>query len=362
MLSQFISSTSEFDVNLVIDLVFIITGIVICFLDIMHINFGNNENLRSGRGIYNAAVYTQMLSCILYLIYFTNGIVLLTYISVALKVFSFFALWYYLYSGRSYYQFKLAKKDRWIFRFFVFLGLCLSTVCAFTERYHLAFDFIFSFFLAYVDIIDRILQMRTTAENEKLLRENQLSKFNLQMHSHFIYNVLMAIIDLCYTDVDKAVEMIRNFADYLRGTVKGITTDELKPFEDELYDIETYIKLVNVLHEDNIDFTKQIEEKDFLIPALSVLSLIENSVKHAAYDTGNRKVEIRLITRSVGDKIQIVVENSSDKKGKDDKNTGLGVALKIIDENIRILCNGTFEMEYLDDMTRAVIEIPKEKV
>ena len=208
---------------------------------------------------------------------------------------------------------------------------------------------------------------RSRLEAEKNIVEAQLKESRVaimlsQIQPHFIYNTLGTIERMCLKDPEKAFDLVRNFSLYLRGNFSEL--DSITPirFSEELKHIEHYVNIEKVRFPD-MSIEYQVETTDFVLPALSVQPLVENSIKHGLMrlETGGT-----VLIRSYETHTHFCVEVKDDGVGfdtsrpiEDKKHVGL----RNIRGRLKAMVNGELIMEsQIGVGTKAVIMIPKEVI
>lgn len=135
--------------------------------------------------------------------------------------------------------------------------------------------------ILFVNFANDMLEERKRAARLDLeLEESRVKMMLSQIQPHFLYNTLLAIQELCYTDPIMAADTIVTFADYLRGNMDFLEDVPLVPFRDELSHVENYMEIQKVRFGDELRFELRLTELDFLIPPLSLQPLVENAVQH----------------------------------------------------------------------------------
>ena len=187
---------------------------------------------------------------------------------------------------------------------------------------------------------------RASKETDRLKKELKNSRVVLamsQIRTHFIFNVLNAISGMCLYDPAEANRTVVHFAKYLRGNINILQDDELIPFGKELEHLEDYIVLEKVRFEDRIQFIKDLEVEEFLIPPLILQPIVENAIKHGLLRT-KKGGTIKLKTRR--EENQIVIEIIDNGAGFD--------VLAPVREGAIGISNIKFRLEY---MIKGKIEI-----
>ena len=193
---------------------------------------------------------------------------------------------------------------------------------------------------------------RASKETERLKRELKNSRVVLamsQIRTHFIFNVLNAISGMCLYDPAEANQTVVHFAKYLRGNINILQDDELIPFRRELEHLEDYIVLEKVRFEDRIQFIKELEVDEFMIPPLVLQPIVENAIKHGLLRSKNGGT-IHLKTRREAG--QIVIEIIDNGAGFDTK-------LPLRDGAVGVN-NVKFRLEYMIKGKMEMISAPGE--
>ena len=109
----------------------------------------------------------------------------------------------------------------------------------------------------------------------------QLQNLKNQINPHFLFNNLSVLSSLVYKDQDKAVDFINQLSKVYRYLLDN-RNSELVTLENELTFIKSYIYLLLIRFDTNIEFKIDVESEfmNKLIPPLSLQILIENAIKH----------------------------------------------------------------------------------
>lgn len=118
------------------------------------------------------------------------------------------------------------------------------------------------------------------AEQNEKLTEQQMQIMISQIQPHFLYNTLTSVYHLCDINTELAQKTIQDFSAYLRGNMDGIKSVAPIPFEKELSHTKTYLDIELLRFSDILRIEYDIQETDFLIPALTLQPLVENAVKY----------------------------------------------------------------------------------
>lgn len=177
--------------------------------------------------------------------------------------------------------------------------------------------------------LDKILYRLHQAEVQGLtvnnaLKESQLQQLRNQINPHFLFNSLNSIRALTFSDPHRAGEAVGQLADLLRAALS--TPDSgLHTLRAELTFVEDYLQLEKMRFDERLHWRTDVEE-DLLtqqVPALLLLTLVENAVKHGigALPEGGR-IEIQAKRTTAG--WRLTVFNSGTLQ-QSPTSTGLGL-------------------------------------
>jgi len=182
-----------------------------------------------------------------------------------------------------------------------------------------------------------------------------------QIKPHFIYNTLGTIEQFCYEEPEKAANLVHEFALYLRGNFTELDNSVPIRVAQELEHVKHYAGIEQVRFPD-ITISYDIQEEDFLVPALSVQPLVENAIKHGlmGLESGGT---VKISTYETKEAYCVAV--TDDGVGFEESVFSDGqphVGIRNIRARIEAMCGGTLEiMSESGKGTTAVITIPKEE-
>jgi LytS/YehU family sensor histidine kinase len=228
-----------------------------------------------------------------------------------------------------------------------------------TETVTAAEMIIYYFFLTAINYSEA----QESAYKSRIELEQQRNKLLVaQIQPHFIFNSLVTIQSLCYTDGEAAAEYIDVFGDYLRANIDSLSSDELISFESELDHINHYVTLEKA--STDVDFTiiYELHIRKFNIPPLTIQPIVENAIKHGALTRRDGSGIVKIKTEEQDGSIIITVtDNGAGKnaalteKQKQHRSVGIENAR----QRLELQCGGTLEVEISDSGARSVIIIPK---
>lgn len=131
------------------------------------------------------------------------------------------------------------------------------------------------------------LELRTKqVEHErayKLLAEARLSSLQSSIHPHFLFNTLNSIAALIPRDPARAEDTVSKLASLLRFSLNAQHSG-LVPLAQELKVVRDYLEIETTRFGERLRYEVLVPESlgTVKVPALSLQTLVENSVKHVA--------------------------------------------------------------------------------
>lgn len=125
-----------------------------------------------------------------------------------------------------------------------------------------------------------IEQNENLARKEKEAADLRISIMISQIAPHFIYNTLTSIKEMCTSEPEMAEELTGQFAEYLRGNLESLNMDKPVLFERELSHVKCYASIEEKRFAGRVRVEYDIQDDEFLIPALTLQPIVENAIKH----------------------------------------------------------------------------------
>lgn len=224
--------------------------------------------------------------------------------------------------------------------------------------------------------VELMEEMKVRSELEKALKDSEIKALQSQINPHFLFNVLNNIGSLAYIEnAQRTQELIYLLSEMLRYMVKNI--NGTVTVEEEIEQIERYLKLQKVRYGDKIEYIVNIDDsiKNISIPSMIIQPFIENAIVHGIEPKEDRGI-IKLKGYNLEDDIVFEIEDDgvgiSKKRLQDifseasssymeSKSTGIGIA------NVNKRITYTYGSEYKIDIkskpnagTRVTIKLPKD--
>ena len=201
-------------------------------------------------------------------------------------------------------------------------------------------------------------QERRAAELRTLAREAELQALRERLNPHFLFNSLNSIAALVAERPEEARSMCALLSDFLRTTL-GMSERSAIPLGEELALAHRYLAIERVRFGDRLTVAEDFDPAaaHALVPPLLIQPLVENAVKHgiAGRIAGGT---LTLVTKRVGDRVTIVVENPADADAPHAEGTGLGLANVARRVAASWGDSGRFVARRVDARFRAEIELP----
>ena len=211
-----------------------------------------------------------------------------------------------------------------------------------------------------------ILDHQASIKNKKLKEELEQSRIAVmlsQIQPHFLYNSLTSVMDLCDRNPKQAKAAIADFADYLRGNLSSLKTENPISFRTELEHIKKYLRLEKLRFQDELEVVYDIQSQDFVLPALSVQPLVENAVKHGL----GQKIGAGIVTiHTYETEDEYIIRISDDGvgfvEGEYANDDGTHIGIENIKKRLEMMMNARLEIESKKgEGTTACILIPKRR-
>lgn len=193
--------------------------------------------------------------------------------------------------------------------------------------------------------------MRMTAR-ERELGNMKTQLFISQIEPHFLYNCLTTIKYLCRTSPDQAADAVDEFSLFLRGNLDGISAAKCIPFSAEVEQVRNYLSLEQRRFGDRLKVHWNIEDEDFLIPALTLQPIVENAVRHGIM----KKPEggtISIRSSFLPEGFVVVIQDDGvgfdmeqvERQQKEAESTGQHLGLRNVKSRLELMRGGTMRVE-----------------
>lgn len=192
------------------------------------------------------------------------------------------------------------------------------------------------------------------------LTESQAKALSSQITSHFVFNALQSVRELCVVDPQCACKAIDDFSDYLRGNLQVVNAGGTVTLAEEVKHVKAYLAVEQIDPSSEFSVKWDLLAKDFDLPPLCVQPLVENAVRHGI--SGIEGGVIKVSSWEDSSAYYICVADNGRGFG-DSPTTGkhVGIALQNVRSRLALLCEGTLSVVSSPEGTKATITIPKRR-
>ena len=227
-----------------------------------------------------------------------------------------------------------------IFTYLIFVNFSLLNLNLLIKPilFNIIIDTVFISFLELKRTNNRIKRVLTENNKNKVNEiEFKLQLLKEQLNPHFLFNALNVLKSLINIDQEKAIKYTIDLADLLRITIDSDKKDAT--IKEELELCQLYLSIQNIRFNNNIYFNVALnpEDKNYYIPFLTLIILIENAIKHNVI-SNQEKLFINLTLEND----YLVLKNKLNKKHQNTFRKGTG--LESINYRCKIMTNKQLEI------------------
>jgi two-component system LytT family sensor kinase len=171
---------------------------------------------------------------------------------------------------------------------------------------------------------------KLAAQLENQLAQARLSALKMQLHPHFLFNTLNAIVVLVRQHrAEEADEMLTNLSELLRETLEGWETQEV-PLRREVELINLYLDIQRVRFQDRLTVEMSLSPATLnaLVPSLLLQPLVENAIRHGVSKTSAPvRIELKSNLRNSFLELQVCDDGPGVSREVSGESSGNGVGL-----------------------------------
>ncbi|MBQ9584276.1 MAG: histidine kinase [Bacteroidales bacterium] len=196
-----------------------------------------------------------------------------------------------------------------------------------------------------------IKAMVLSAENERKVQElravslaQQMEFLRYQINPHFFMNTLNNIQALVLTEPEKATECISEFSKLMRMVLsEGHTA--LIPLERELQFISHFVSLMRLQWPETVEISFESPERggDAMVPALSMMSFVENAFKHGSKSKPGSF--IRISVREEDGRVVFRCSNTLEAQNIREETVDGGVGISNVQSRLALIYNKDFTLK-----------------
>lgn len=177
------------------------------------------------------------------------------------------------------------------------------------DQFHIAY-IIFILTIAYVVLSFLFSRWKQYKQLKNAHLKAQLDLLKSKIDPHFFFNTLNNLYGLVIEKSDEAGPVILKLSEIMRYTIYNGEKD-LVSLKDEILYLQQYIDIHKIRYKKRvtIEFTDDIEDRDFMIAPLLYINLLENAFKHGIENLAdNAFLDINLI--AAGNHISFIIKNN----------------------------------------------------
>lgn len=179
-----------------------------------------------------------------------------------------------------------------------------------------------------------IMTNNIVMRSQKSQTENELANLKIkhleaehqqliqQLQPHFLFNSFSTLKSIIGTDTELAQDYLVKLSDFLRFTATA-HENAIVPLYEELKFTKNYIDLQQIRFEDSLFYNISVPDniiQQFEIPIYALQSLVENAIKHNAFNNENPlQIDITFVDKS------LIVSNNKLPKPMNDIRSGIGL-------------------------------------
>jgi LytS/YehU family sensor histidine kinase len=199
---------------------------------------------------------------------------------------------------------------------------------------------------------------RRNLERERALRlaaEARWNSLESRLRPHFLFNALSSLRELMHQDLARADKMLQSFAELLRFSLNSAQSS-LIPLREELEMVRNYLSIEQIRLGARLRWsvTAPPDSGEAAVPAMSLLSLVENAVKHG------------ISPQRRGGRVDVTVERGENALRVCVRDDGPGIAvaewpaghgLAMLHERLHALYGAESDLRVLPSATGAMVEM-----
>ncbi|MBU0487625.1 MAG: histidine kinase [Bacteroidetes bacterium] len=212
--------------------------------------------------------------------------------------------------------------------------------------------------LAYIPMVNHEKLMRKEEEKvrlKSLVRETELNALKSQVNPHFLFNSLNSISSLTISEPEKARKMINMLSEFLRYSLKD-GKHKLVALKEELYHIDLFLDIEKVRFGKRLAFEINMPTNcgSATIPAMLLLPLAENAIKHGVYHSSG-EVVVTMDFALSENILNVEIRNNFDSDSPRPKGTGTGI--RNVRERLRLVYNDDNLLEVHDTGSSFIVTL-----
>lgn len=186
--------------------------------------------------------------------------------------------------------------------------------------------------------------------------ELELHLLQAQLEPHFFYNTLANLHNLIDIDTERAKRLLEELTHYLRSTIPQFRQRFIE-LHEELEIVQRYLNIQKIRFGERLRFVIECDDGLCSCPILpmSVLSLVENAIKHGIEKT-RAGGTIQIIAKRQEQSLVLTVSDDANLFADQRQGTGLSNLVARLEKAYGK--NASFAIFQHSDLTQAQLELP----
>lgn len=199
-----------------------------------------------------------------------------------------------------------------------------------------------------------VKQTEELAHSRVALSERRMSAIVSQMQPNMMFDTLDAVRAMCDDNPTKAKRVLGDFSQYLRTNLRALQLVTPIPIVDELSQVRSYLRLVEVSHKNWLSHQINHSTADFAVPPLSVQTIVENVVSRAL-DGHATKCAVTVSAGAAQYEYWISIVASAEGSDAEDSGRRRDPAIENVRTQLAAMCNGTLRVASWTEANRTVL-------
>ncbi len=255
-------------------------------------------------------------------------------------------------------EFLLMTQIPFLREHFRLLGSTLSTGTSVAVLGYYLDLFVFSLWIVFYYGTSLFLD---SIELSRRQQKSELSLLRYQMHPHFLFNALTAVMSVS-GDKGKVEELTQSLADYLRFSLSR-NDDAASPLDEELVALENYLHVEKIRFAKNLNFQIDTDQdaRAVMVPSQLVQPLLENAIKYGQ-QTSPMPLSIHIQAQFTGNRLHLTVENTGLwlEPSPSSADLGMGIGISNLRRRLQLLYGNRASLTFDNSpqRVRAIVSLP----
>ena len=225
---------------------------------------------------------------------------------------------------------------------------------------------------AFDDLSRQIKKLRIDLYEEKLaLAQTEMEYYQLQIKPHFFVNCFSLIHDMAQK---QEYQRIQEFCVKLSNYVRYLFSQSLSlvPLERELSMVREFLGIQQIRHRVNVQLWEEIDGsiQGLAIPPLSLLTFVENTVKHGGSKNVGIEIKVEVTLTEKGERLRLSIQDTGvgfpeemlgeNPKLEEGSQQGHHLGIRNIQKRLQFLYGENFTLEFQNNSQGGlvVLELP----